>query len=115
MFDLENLGKGHGVHHSQWSHSMAHINIYRRHNLALSCCSHRFPDIKNCYVGSSHGVQHSQRRHLMASTDVLLDDNSNVYSISHQLRDIRKSNKMTKFGLENEGQGQGEENRDLSH
>ena len=28
---LENLGLGHGLQHSQWSHSMANINLYKSH------------------------------------------------------------------------------------
>ena len=30
-FDLENLGKGHGVQHSKWSSSMANIDLYKLH------------------------------------------------------------------------------------
>ena len=33
MFDLENLGQGHGVQLSQLPHSMANIKIYKRHLL----------------------------------------------------------------------------------
>ena len=42
MFDLENIGKGHGAQHSQWSHSIANINLYKSHTWALFACSHRF-------------------------------------------------------------------------
>ena len=31
IFDLENLGQGHAVRHSQWSHPMANINIFKHH------------------------------------------------------------------------------------
>ena len=30
MSDLENLGQDHGVQQSQWSHSIANINLYKR-------------------------------------------------------------------------------------
>ena len=33
MFDLENEGLGHGVHHSQWSPAMTNINFYKCHIL----------------------------------------------------------------------------------
>ena len=29
--DLENVGRGHGVYHSQWSYSMTYINVYKSH------------------------------------------------------------------------------------
>ena len=38
-----------------------------------------------------------------------------VCSIFRHLRDIRKSNKLSKFELENKGQGQGEQKPDLLH
>ena len=31
MFDLENDGKGHGIQHSQWRHSIANINVGKSH------------------------------------------------------------------------------------
>ena len=31
MFDFENLGQSHRVQHSQWSHSMTNINVYKSH------------------------------------------------------------------------------------
>ena len=31
MFYLKNEGQGHRVQHSQWSHSMANINLYKSH------------------------------------------------------------------------------------
>ena len=40
-----------------------------------------------------------------------LCDGNNVCSISHHLRHICKANKMKKFDLENESQGQGGENQ----
>ena len=42
-------------------------------------------------------------------------ENTNVCSISHHLQYIHKSNKMKKFDLENEGQCQGGEKRDLRY
>ena len=33
--DIENEGQGHGVQHSQWFHSMANINLYKRRSLAF--------------------------------------------------------------------------------
>ena len=35
IWDPENLGQGHEVKHSQWSRSMAQINLYKRSNGAL--------------------------------------------------------------------------------
>ena len=31
MFDPENIGQGHGAQHSQWSRSIARINLYKSH------------------------------------------------------------------------------------
>ena len=45
MFDIENEGQGHGVQHSQWFHSIANINLYKRHTRAFFASSHRFWDI----------------------------------------------------------------------
>ena len=47
--------------------------------------------------------------------DFLSDGNSNVYSVSHRLRDMRKQEKCQNVDLENEGQVQGSEERDLCH
>ena len=44
-FDLENLGKGHGVQDSKWYTSMANINLYKLHTWAFFASSHRFWNI----------------------------------------------------------------------
>ena len=44
-FDLENLGQGHGVNHSQWSSSMENIDVYKSRTGALFASSYRFWDI----------------------------------------------------------------------
>ena len=44
MHDLEIEGKGHGKHQSQWSHSMANINLYTSQTCAFFASSHRFQD-----------------------------------------------------------------------
>ena len=44
MFDLENEGQGYEVQHSQWFHSMANINLYKSHTLALLVSSQPFRD-----------------------------------------------------------------------
>ena len=36
VFVLENLGNGHKVQHSQSSHSMANISVYKSHNWVFS-------------------------------------------------------------------------------
>ena len=38
-FYLENEGQGYEVQHSQWCHSMANINIYKRHHITYFCAS----------------------------------------------------------------------------
>ena len=43
MFDLDNLGQGHGVKHSQWSHS--NINVDKSRKCALFASSRRFVDV----------------------------------------------------------------------
>ena len=42
IFDLENLGHGHGVQYSQWFPWMANIKATMKH---FPANSHRFPDI----------------------------------------------------------------------
>ena len=47
VFDLENLGQGHQVLHSQWCHSVANTNRLSKPRDAFLCySSHRFRDIK---------------------------------------------------------------------
>ena len=36
IFDLENESQGHGIQHSQWSHSMANVNLYKSHTWTCS-------------------------------------------------------------------------------
>ena len=43
-FDLEKLGQGHGVQHSQWCHSMENIKIYKCYIFALFPFSNHFQD-----------------------------------------------------------------------
>ena len=44
--DREHLGQGHGVQHSQLSHAMANINLYKSRSWAFSTNYHRFPHLK---------------------------------------------------------------------
>ena len=44
-FYLGNVGYSRGVQQSIWTHSMAHINLYKSHTLALLASSHHFRDI----------------------------------------------------------------------
>ena len=46
MCDLKNSGEGHGVQHSQWSHSMTNINLYESHTWQVFARCHRFRDIQ---------------------------------------------------------------------
>ena len=41
-FDPENSGRSHRLQHSQWSHFMANVNLYKSHTLAFYASSHRF-------------------------------------------------------------------------
>ena len=45
MFDHENEGQSDGVQHSQWSHSMENINLYKRRTSQFVDSSHRFRNI----------------------------------------------------------------------
>ena len=97
MFNLEKIGKGHGVQHSHWSHSMANINLYssalEHFSLALTFLlySHfKFRDLEN--VGQSHDVQHSQWNHSMANINLHKSHNGNFCASSYRLRDINISN-----------------------
>ena len=45
FFDLEDIGQGHDVQHSQWHHSMANINFFKKLYLSVFTNSHRFPDM----------------------------------------------------------------------
>ena len=63
MFDLENEGQSHGVQHSQWSHSMVNINLYRSHTFAFFASSSfsRYSRLKMCdleNLGQGYNVQH---------------------------------------------------------
>ena len=42
IFDNENLGRGHKVQISRWSHSTAIITVYKKSYLAIFAISHRF-------------------------------------------------------------------------
>ena len=104
MFDLENLGQGHRVQHSQFSHSIANINIYKSLNWAffvgwLSWFSRKqhseFCDLENVGQGSRYttiAMAPFDGKYIIH--DFLFDGNFHVCSIS------RKLNKIQKFGLE---------------
>ena len=66
---------------------------------------------------NGHDVQHSQLCHRwqICLHDFLCDGKCNVCTISHHLLDIRKNNKIQKFDIENEGQGQGGQKLELRH
>ena len=96
-FDLENLGQGHTVQRSPWSHSLANTNLYQSRTWAFFASSGRFPDLISKFVNlknadQDHDVQHSQWQ----IYHFLFDSHSNVCSISHHLRDVRKYDKMLK-------------------
>ena len=72
--DLENLGQGHTGQHSQWSHSMANINLYKCHTTSFSLALTVFEifTFRNAWPwkcrSKSWCFQHSQWRHSMANT-----------------------------------------------
>ena len=45
IFDIEELGQGQRVQHSQLCHSMANVEIYKYHLLQFRISFHRFRDI----------------------------------------------------------------------
>ena len=45
MFNIKNVGQGHGLQYSQCSHSMADINLYNRRTWAFFASTHHFRDI----------------------------------------------------------------------
>ena len=50
-FDFENLGKDHGVQHSQWYQSMVNIKLKKKVSFNAFCASsHHFRDIDFCNV-----------------------------------------------------------------
>ena len=92
MFDLEHDGQYQGVKQSQWSHSMANINLYKRHKWTFLASSHRFYD---CHIPKFVTLILSTSW----CTTFAIDDkdiNGNVCSISHHLRDVCKTNKIAK-------------------
>ena len=71
MFDLENVGQGHLVQHSQWNHLVANINFYKSQSPHFTLVLDVFEilrfemfDIAN--IGQGHRVQHGQRCSSMA-------------------------------------------------
>ena len=74
IFDLEKLGQSNGVRHSQWSHSMVIINLYKvipEHLLlaltVFEIFSHfQFRDLEN--VGQGHDEQHLHWHHSITNT-----------------------------------------------
>ena len=96
--------------HSQWSHSMANIKVYKRYNWAVFVSFHPFQ-----YISISNFVSLKIHVKIMMYNirigaiwwqipDFLFDGISNVWYISHHLRDIRKWKKIKTIYLENEGQ-----------
>ena len=100
--DLENLGQGHVVQHSQWSQSMANINLYKSHMRSIFVSSHHFWDryiskfVTLKKIGQGHDVQHLQWLHSMAyMTSYLIAIVMFALSLN-RLRDIRKWRKIQK-------------------
>ena len=103
--DLENIGQGHDVQHSQWRHSMANINLYESCTWAFFASSHCFPNNKYYLISRNLVILKWLVKVMMYSVcngaiewlipDFLSDGNSNVCSTFHLLRDIRK--KSQKF------------------
>ena len=93
--DLENIGQGHDVQHSQWRHSMTNINLYKSRIEHFALAITVFPDIllynsTNCYLENQVKVMmHNIRNDVIRWQiyECLSDGNSNVYSISHHLGD----------------------------
>ena len=52
MFVLENESYGHGVHQSQWSHSMANINLYKSHIWAFFASFYNLQDMLVCSISN---------------------------------------------------------------
>ena len=96
------VGYGHGVQHSQWSHSMANINFYKSHDRAFFAGYHHIRDIEIAKLMTLKILVNVVMYNLRSEDiqlqipDFLSNSNSKVCTITHPLRDIRKSNKMQK-------------------
>ena len=100
MSERDIFGKGHGVQHSQWSHSMENIKLCKSRNwgffafrffplrgfFQFSSYSHfKFRDFD--IVGQSRDVQHSHWHHSMANIN-LHSHNGHFWACSYRLRNI---------------------------
>ena len=95
-FDLENVGQGHGVQHSQWSYSIVNINLYKviieHFSLALTGFRNihilKFVILKMqvkvmIYNSRSGAIRWQIHDYLMAVV---------MFALSHRFRDFNVSN-----------------------
>ena len=104
MFNLENLGPGYGVQHSQWFQPMANINIYKKRRWAFIALTVSqvlafqilWPWKKE---DQGHYVQHLQWQYMTSYLMAIV-----MFVLSVTIYEIfSRQIKCQKFDLENEG------------